>query len=347
MTENTNTTALENKHTNTTALENKHSEDNQKDTKSFLGKLLALLKQQAAILMLIVLVLVGSFTSDVFLTTQNLLNILWSVSVLGILSIGQTLLLITGNFDMSVAYTIGLAGIITVITQIAGAGLFLSLGLGILGGAAVGVLNGVIVVKTKANPFLITLGTSSLVYAINLTITQSKTKYATIPAFNILGRGKLFDTVHYSVIIFLVLSVVFEIILRKTKFGQSLYIAGLNERAGELSGLNLTKLKMISFILAGSLAALSGLVMTSRTNSTVANAGVGMEFDSLIASVLGGTSLFGGKGGTLRTITGVLVLGVLNNLLILLNVPYEAQQIAKGFVFILVVFMDAAFQKKL
>ncbi len=314
---------------------------------NLLKKILDLLKSQAALLMLITLILIGSLTSDVFLTPQNMLNILWSVSVLGILSIGQTLLLITGNFDMSVAYIIGLAGIVTVMSQIAGAGLFLSIFLGLLAGALVGLLNGLVVVLTKANPFLITLGTSALVYSINLTITQSKTKYATIPAFNILGRGKLFDTLHYSVIIFFVLAIVFEIILRKTKFGQSLYIAGLNERAGKLSGLNLDRLKLIAYIAAGSLAALSGLVMTSRTNSTVANAGVGMEFESLIASVLGGTSLFGGKGGTLRTITGVLVLGVLNNLLILLNIPYEAQQIAKGFVFILVVFADAAFQKKL
>jgi ribose/xylose/arabinose/galactoside ABC-type transport system permease subunit len=314
---------------------------------NLLKKILGLLKSQAALLMLIALILIGSLTSDVFLTPQNMLNILWSVSVLGILSIGQTLLLITGNFDMSVAYIIGLAGIVTVMSQIAGAGLFLSIFLGLLAGALVGLLNGLVVVLTKANPFLITLGTSALVYSINLTITQSKTKYATIPAFNILGRGKLFDTLHYSVIIFFVLAIVFEIILRKTKFGQSLYIAGLNERAGKLSGLNLDRLKLIAYIAAGSLAALSGLVMTSRTNSTVANAGVGMEFESLIASVLGGTSLFGGKGGTLRTITGVLVLGVLNNLLILLNIPYEAQQIAKGFVFILVVFADAAFQKKL
>jgi ribose transport system permease protein len=314
---------------------------------NLLKKILDLLKSQAALLMLIALILIGSLTSDVFLTPQNMLNILWSVSVLGILSIGQTLLLITGNFDMSVAYIIGLAGIVTVMSQIAGAGLFLSIFLGLLAGALVGLLNGLVVVLTKANPFLITLGTSALVYSINLTITQSKTKYATIPAFNILGRGKLFDTLHYSVIIFFVLAIVFEIILRKTKFGQSLYIAGLNERAGKLSGLNLDRLKLIAYIAAGSLAALSGLVMTSRTNSTVANAGVGMEFESLIASVLGGTSLFGGKGGTLRTITGVLVLGVLNNLLILLNIPYEAQQIAKGFVFILVVFADAAFQKKL
>jgi ribose transport system permease protein len=94
------------------------------------------------------------------------------------------------------------------------------------------------------------------------------------------------------------------------------------------------------------MAALAGLIMTSRTGSTVANAGVGMEFDSLIAAVLGGTSLSGGKGGTLRTVVGVMILGVLNNLLVLLNVPYEAQQIAKGLVFLVVVMADSNLQGK-
>ena len=113
-----------------------------------------------------------------------------------------------------------------------------------------------------------------------------------------------------------------------------------------LSGIRIDRIKLATYIFCGTTAALAGLIMTSRTGSTVANAGVGMDFDSLIAAVLGGTSLFGGRGGTLRTIVGVLILGVLNNLLVLLNVPYEAQQIAKGLVFLLVVWMDGLLQKR-
>ena len=112
-----------------------------------------------------------------------------------------------------------------------------------------------------------------------------------------------------------------------------------------MAGISTDAIKIYTYIFCGMTAALAGLVMTARTGSTVGNAGIGMEFESLIASVLGGTSLFGGKGGTLRTVVGVLVLGVLNNLLILLDIPYEAQQIAKGTVFLLVVFLDGAFQE--
>src|SRR5262249_53917600 len=161
------------------------------------------------------------------------------------------------------------------------------------GGMAVGLLNGLLVVQTGANPFLITLGTASLAYAISLMLTHSQTLYSTIPAFNIIGRGRLFRLIHHSVVLFVALAAVLEFVLRRTPFGRTLYVIGLNETAGRLSGLPIRRIKLIAFVLCGSTAALAGLIMTSRTGSTVASAGVGMDFDSIIASVLGGTSLFG------------------------------------------------------
>lgn len=311
----------------------------------FFGKALAVFTKTPAIIMLGLLVVFGRLTSPVFFTQQNFLNIIWIVSVLGILSLGQTLLMITGNFDMSVAYIIGFAGIATVLAQRAGAGLFTSIIVGLASGAFVGLINGLLIIKTKANAFLITLGTSFLLFAISLTITRSKTFYATVPEFTMLGSIKLFGVLHLSTVIFLLLAVSLELVLRRTAFGRSLYIIGLNQKTGELSGLRSSRSKLIAYTLCGILAALAGLVIVSRNGSTVSNSGVGMEFQSLIASVLGGTSLFGGKGGTLRTVIGVLVFGVLNNLLILLDVPFEAQEVAKGLVFIVVVWVDGALQQ--
>ncbi len=305
------------------------------------GRVVAALRNQMPVVLLVVMVIAGGLMSNVFLTPQNLLNILWAVSVLGIVSLGQTLLLITCNFDMSVAYNVGLAGIVTISAQLWGFDLFSSLFFGLLAGVIVGMFNGALVVITGANPFLITLGTSSLVYAIALAITQSKTLYSPIPEFNVLGSGQLFGSIYFSIIIFIVLAFILEFMLRRTPFGRSLYIIGLNETAGRLSGLAVRRIKWFSFIFAGATAALAGLVMTSRNTSTVAAAGVGMDFDSIIAVVLGGTSLFGGQGGALRTVIGVLVLGVLNNLLVLLNIPIEGQQIAKGAVFLFVVWADS------
>jgi ribose transport system permease protein len=295
---------------------------------------------QMALLLLIVLLLAGGLLSDVFFTPANLLNVLWATSILGIVALGQTLLLITRNFDMSVRYVVPFAGIVTIGLQIAGWSLIPSLLGGILTGIGVGLVNGAIVVLTRANPFLITLGTQTLVYSIALTLTEAKTWYATIPEFNILGRGKLFGQVAYSVVIFVVLAIALEFILRRTRYGRSLYAIGLNEEAARLSGIAVQRIKLITFALTGLLAGLGGLVMSSRLNSTNASGAVGMDFDSIIVVVLGGTSLFGGFGGTLRTVVGVLVLGILNNLMVLIAVPYEAQWMAKGTVFLLVVGLD-------
>ncbi len=177
-------------------------------------------------------------------------------------------------------------------------------------------------------------------YCVALTLTEAKTWYGKIPEFNILGRGKLFGHIHYSVVLFTILAVVLEFVLRRTRFGRSLYAIGLNEEAARLSGIAVQRLKLITFALTGLLAGLAGLVMGSRLNSTNASGAVGMDFDSIIVVVLGGTSLFGGSGGTLRTVVGVMVLGVLNNLMVLVSVPYEAQWIAKGMVFLFVVGVD-------
>jgi ribose transport system permease protein len=305
------------------------------------GQIVRLARENTALVLLIVLIIAGGLLSDVFLTPRNLLNIMWAVSILGIVALGQTTLLITCNFDMSVAFVVGLAGIVTVLAQIAGLDLTTSMTLGLAAGIGIGLVNGLLVVYTGANPFLITLGTALIAYSISLMLTRSQTFYATIPEFNVLGRGRLFGVVHYSVILVVVLALFLEFVLRRTAFGRSLYVIGLNETAGRMSGLAIRRVKLIAFGLCGGTAALAGLVMTSRTGSTVASAGMGMEFDSIIAAVLGGTSLFGGYGGALRTLVGVLVLGVLNNLLILLSVPIEGQQIAKGLVFLVVVWADS------
>jgi ribose/xylose/arabinose/galactoside ABC-type transport system permease subunit len=305
------------------------------------GRVLRVAREHTALGLLILLVLAGGALSDVFLTPRNLLNIMWAVSVLGIVALGQTTLLITCNFDMSVAAVVGLAGIASVLAQIAGFGLAVSMALGLGCGLLFGLLNGLIVILTGASPFLVTLGSNALAYAIALTATHSKTLYATIPAFTVLGRGRLFGFLHYSVLLFLALALVLEFLLRRSIFGRTLYVIGLNEVAGRLSGLRVNQAKLAAFVLCSGTAALAGLVMTSRTNSTVASAGFGMDFDSIIASVLGGTSLFGGRGGALRTVVGVLVLGALNNLLVLLDIPIEGQQVAKGAVFLAVVWADS------
>jgi ribose transport system permease protein len=296
-----------------------------------------------AFILLIMIGLLASLLSDVFLTPQNLVNILSASAVIGIIALGQTMLIISGNFDMSVASVLGFAGIVAVATQ--RLGLLPSILLALLGGVIVGAVNGLIVTRAKANPFLVTLGTQSFVYAIALMATQSKTLYSEIPAFNILGQGRI-GRIPIAVILFLVLALMLQIVLRNTVYGRYLYAIGQNKEASRLAGIPVDRVLVSTFILCSLLAALGGIVMTSRLNSTVANAGFGFDFESIIAVVLGGTSLFGGSGGALLTVAGVLVLGVLNNTTILLGVPYEGQFIVKGVVFLAVVGLDSFVKRR-
>lgn len=302
-------------------------------------------QNQIVLLLMIVLILAGSRLSPVFLTPRNLYNILWAISVLGTVSLGQTLLLITRNFDMSVSMVVPFAGIVSVGAQLVGWGLWPSILIGLLAATLIGVLNGTIVVITKANAFLITLGMQTLVYAVALILTEARTWYTAIPEFGTLGRGQVFGFLHYSVIIFLGLALFLELFLRFTRSGHYLYVLGANEEAGRRFGISVNRLKVATFAFCGFTAGLAGLIMTSRLGQTRAGGAVGMDFDSVIAVVLGGTSLFGGAGGTLRTVIGVLVLGILNNVMVLAGIPYEAQWIGKGTVFLLVAGGDAFFKK--
>jgi ribose transport system permease protein len=304
------------------------------------------LQGQVGFILLLLLLAAGSVLSPVFLTPRNLYNILWATSVLGVVALGQTVLILTNNFDISVSMVVSFAGITCVGAQIAGLGLWPSIVIGLLTGIAVGALNGAIVVITKANPFLVTLGTQTLVYAIALIATNATTWYAKIPEFNVLGQGVVFGFLHYSVIIFVVLAILIELFLRHTPSGHYLFVLGANEEAGRRCGIKVQSLKLWAFIFCGFTAALAGLILTSRLNSTRASGAAGIEFDSIIAVVLGGTSLFGGSGGALRTMVGVMVLGILNNVMVLVGARSDVQFIAKGVVFLLVVGIDAFFRRR-
>ncbi len=298
------------------------------------------LREQMAFVLLFVLVVVASLLSDVFLTPNNVINILYSSATLGIVALGQTMLLISANFDLAVASTVSIAGIAALGAYLAGVPLPLAVLAGIGTGVVIGLINGGLVVRTRASPFLITLGMQVLIYALAQIVTHSQQLYTNDTAFTELGRGRLLGVLPWPVVIFLSLVVITEVVLRLTLFGRYLYALGQNEVAARLSGISTGTVKLLAFVLCGGLAGFAGVVLTSRLASTRAGGAAGWEFDSIIAAVLGGTSLFGGVGGTLRTVVGVLVLGILNNLLVLINVPYDAQQIVKGGVFLAVVFLD-------
>ncbi len=296
-----------------------------------------------AFILLITIGLLASLLSDVFLTPQNLVNILSASAVIGIIALGQTMLIISGNFDMSVASVLGFAGIVAVATQ--RLGLLPSILLALLGGVIVGAVNGLIVTRAKANPFLVTWvrSRSSTPLPSWRRSPRRSTARSQLSTFWARAGSGAYPLPSSS--FWCWRSCFRSCCVTRSTAATSMRSARTRRPRG-LAGIPVDRVLVSTFILCSLLAALGGIVMTSRLNSTVANAGFGFDFESIIAVVLGGTSLFGGSGGALLTVAGVLVLGVLNNTTILLGVPYEGQFIVKGVVFLAVVGLDSFVKRR-
>lgn len=301
-------------------------------------RLLAFVRRYLIFVLLATLLALAGILQPAFLSPTNLIAVAYGSAIVGIVAMGQTLLLLTAKFDLSVAGTLGASGIVSLLVLPA-AGVGGAIVAGLLTGMLVGVVNGLIITKTKASPFLVTLGTMSLLYGAGLAFTQSRTLYGDNEAFNVLGRSAV-GPLPLLLLVFLVLAVLLQFVLSRTMLGRQLVAIGLNPSAARLSGIPVDRIVLALFAFSGLMAALGGIAMASRLNSITANAGLGFEFLTISAAVIGGTSLFGGRGGTLRTVMGVFVLGALNNVLILLGVDYASSAMVRGAVFLLVVGID-------
>ncbi len=289
------------------------------------------------VLLLVFLVVAGQL-SPAFLSVDNLISVAYGSAIVGIIALGQTMLLITANFDLSVGGVLGVTGVLTLLV-LPHVGVAAAMAIGLAAGLGIGVINGLTVVLTRASPFLVTLGTMQLTYGIALAITNSRTLYGDIESFNQLGRAKL-GMFHVALLLFIGLAVILQLVLSRTNIGRQLFAIGLNPSTARLSGIPVDRVVVSLFALSGLLAALGGITMASRLNSITADAGLGYEFLTVTAAVVGGTSLFGGRGGTLRTIVGILVIGALDNVLILLGASFSAAAMVRGFVFLVVVGID-------
>lgn len=313
------------------------------DAKAFFARFRSLLA-----LMLMVLAL--SLLSDRFLTPENGWNILRQISVNLCLSIGMTLVILSGGIDLSVGAILGLAGAVAAgllknglampgtdsLLQFTTSGAIL---VGVLVGAAAGWVNGFAVTRFRLPPFVATLGMLSVARGLTMLWTGGFPLTGLGDSFGHLGTG-IFIGMPLPVWIMLTLTVAFVVATKRTRFGRHLYAVGGNERAARLSGLNVSGIKIAVYTLAGALAGVAGLIVTARIDSAQPNAGLGYELDSIAAVVIGGTSLAGGRGSVMGTVLGCLIIGVLNNGLFLLNVSPFWQQVIKGVVILLAVALD-------
>lgn len=297
--------------------------------------------------MLALVVFVMSVTNDLFLTPRNLTNLLVDTTTVGIIAVFTTMLMIGRGLDLSVASTAALCGVVIGALQ-ADLGIWAAVAAALGTGAAVGLVNGVVVTYIGINPLIATLGMLSIarglafVFANGLTIPvfdrtgEHAEAYA---AFAWLSEGRIIG-LPFPVLVMLALFAIGIVVLRTTAYGRSMYAIGGNEVAARLASLPVSRYRLTSYVLSGMSAALAGVLLTSRLYAADPRAAPSIELTVITAVVLGGTSLAGGQGSLLGTLLGVFLLGGLINGLKLHGVSTEWQNIAQGFVLLLAVGID-------
>lgn len=288
----------------------------------------------------ILLCVVVSIITPKFLQLRNIMNILRQYSVIGILSVGMTLVIISGNFDISVGYICGFCGALLIkLNGEYGVPLLPAVIIVLLVGAMIGSLNGVFVARVGIPSMIATLGMGEAVNGVFLLITGGYSLSIANDTLRAIGKGSVIGVPTITVI-FLLTVLLFQFILKKTRYGRSTYAVGGNIDAARLSGIKTKHITVSAFAICGLLAALSGIVLTARVMNIGPASGSGYELDAIAAVVIGGTRVSGGEGNVLRTVMGVLFVGVMSNALNLLGVNDYYQYIVKGAIILFAVGAD-------
>lgn len=303
-----------------------------------------------SLIALVVLCVVLSGLSDKFLTIDNGWNVLRQISVNVCISVGMTLIILTAGIDLSVGSILAFSGAVAaglLKTGIAWPAHDLFIGFTLLGtilsallaGSVLGFFNGFVITRFKVPPFVATLAMLTIARGLTLLWTKGYPISGLGPRFGYIGTGWLLG-IPVLVWISAIIVITALVITKMTPIGRYIYAIGGNEQAARLSGININRVKIIVYTLGGILAAVGGIMVTSRLDSAQPNAGTSYELDSIAAVVIGGTSLSGGRGSIMGTVLGAIIIGVLNNGLVLLNVSPFWQQVIKGLVILLSVIAD-------
>jgi len=310
----------------------------------------AIIARFHSLLALLLMVLAFSILAEGFFSWDNLWTVMRQISVNTCVSVGMTLVILTGGIDLSVGSILALsgaimAGLLKHGTELESLNLYVGYGvpaaitIGLLVGGSLGLFNGIMVTRFRVPPFIATLAMLTIARGLTKLYTGGEAITGLGETFVSIGSGRLLG-IPSQVWIAAGIIVAATILLRKTRFGRYVYAVGGNEEAARFSGLPVKRVKRTAYIISGTLAAVGGMIVTSRLNSATPIAGEGLELDSIAAVVIGGTSLSGGRGSVLGTVLGALIIGVLNSGLVIMGVDPFWQQVIKGFVILLAVVVD-------
>lgn len=275
---------------------------------------------------------------DVFLTARNLENLTRQIAVDAPMVFAQTLVLLVGGIDLSVGTTMAMSAVLAIGLQEYGA-VVACLG-AVAFGATVGLVNGLLVTKARINPFIATLGTMSLTTGIMLTYTEQQPLSGTIEGFGWWGAGNLW-IVPIPFVVSLLMAIILAMLLTQTRIGRNLYAVGGDIEAAYLAGISVDRVQIVAFVTSGTLASLSGILIAARLNSASVQLGNDAPLLTLSAALIGGASLFGGKGSVVGAFLGVIALGMLTNGMNLMGVETPHQIAIKALILVAVVGIDA------
>ena len=298
-------------------------------------KLIGQLNIYRSVLILLVICVFATILSPSFLSVANLFNVFKQITVAGIVGCGMTFVILTGGIDLSVGSILGLAGVLAsgILESTGNAGAALAVGIGC------GAVNGFFVAVCEIPPFISTLGMMTLLRGCILVYTKGSPIPIKVDAYKFFGKGTVAG-VPVPVIILIILFLIAHYVLTQTSYGRSIYAFGGNREAARLSGISVRFTEWMAYTLNGLMCGVAGVILTARLGSAQSTSGTGIEMDAIAAVILGGTSLSGGVGFVLPTVVGAMIMGIIDNILTLMNVNPHATNIVKGAVILIAVLVD-------
>lgn len=307
-------------------------------------KKLSVEKYSRILILLLFIVVLTIIRPKSFPTVNNISNVLWSISVVGILVSGSIFVMLLGGIDLSVGSLMGLSAVITVITirnnDYSNTGVILGITLALLVGLAAGALHGFLVMTFHVPAFLVTFATQSIFLGISMVLTNNKILSCLEPKlFTNIGLGRI-GPFTFPIYFMIIIALISYYVLNKTVLGRYVYAVGGNPEASRISGISVKIITLVSYMVSGLTASVGGIVLASMTQQGMASTGSGYDTEVITAAVIGGVSLLGGAGTIQGAVVGAMLIGLLNNGMNLMNVPSTNQGLVKGLVIIFAVALD-------
>ncbi len=306
-------------------------------------------RNYSVVVVFVVIIIICGIAAPRFLNPDNLLNILRNTSIVGVIAIGMTFVIIAGGIDLSSGPVLATSGAVLIILQgmvnpdgSSVVPLWIAIVVCCVIAVAFGFVNGIIITKAKLPPFIVTLAVGIIARSVVMYFCRGATIMGNkVPQFTNIGNGSLFGIIPIPFIIVIVVAIILHIVLTRTKFGTYVFAVGGNENAARYSGIKVDKIKIATYMLVGLCTGIAAVIEMSRMAAVAATtSGSQYEFEAITAVIVGGTSLSGGKGRLIGTIVGFIILGIVNNMMIMLNISPYLSGAVKGAVILFAVLMQ-------